>query len=206
MPVSPQLDARPLSHTSIVPASSADEPSLLLPHDPALHSFDFDQLQRYPFDAVASVDVLEHTAREGGRFFVAECLGVARGGLVLTCLNGVDVVVAAEQLAAKAYQFRHGRPHPCLSEHDQCGLPQSEEVLSLLQEIGYPHTVFDNAPLDIWLPMMILSENLLERKALSECQHRLNQLFFASERNGESVPYRKVYIVAKEGLEDGGWK
>src|SRR5438093_6691447 len=54
--------------------------------------------------------------------------------------------------------------------------------------------------------MMILSENLLERKALSECQHRLNQLFLASERNGESIPYRKVYVIAKEGLEDGGWK
>ena len=286
MPVSPQLDARPLSHTSIVPASSADERSLLLPHDPDLHSLDFDQLQRYSivarlldrllagsssgggkfrtcttplrvleiganvlnllprflnpsrvqiircdverfsddpefvviekdkplpfadesFDAVASLEVLEHIAPEGRRFFIEECLRVARRGLVLTCPNGVDEVVAAEKLAAKAYQFRHGRPHPCLSEHDQCGLPPPEEVLSLLQEIGYPHTVFDNAPLDIWLPMMILSENLLERKALSECQHRLNQLFLASERNGESIPYRKVYIVAKERLEDGGWK
>jgi len=69
----------------------------------------------------------------------------------------VDEVVAAEKLAAEAYQFRHGRPHPCLSEHDQCGLPRPEEVLSLLQDIGYPHAVFDNAPLDVWLPMMILS-------------------------------------------------
>src|SRR5205823_12252928 len=47
MPVSPQLDAKPLSHTSIVPASSADEESLLLPPDSDLHSLDFDQLQRY---------------------------------------------------------------------------------------------------------------------------------------------------------------
>src|SRR5204863_4338054 len=111
-----------------------------------------------------------------------------------------------EKLAAEAYQFRHGRPHPCLSEHDQYGLPRPEEVAGLLQETGYPHVVFDNAPLDVWLPMMILSENLLERKALSECQHRLNQLFFASERNGESIPYRKVFVVTKEGVGDGGLK
>src|SRR5437773_3428647 len=199
MPDSPKLDATPLSHTSIVPASSADEGSLLLPHDPDLHSLDFDQLQRYSivarlldrllagsssslrvlevgtnvlnllprflnpsrvqiircdverfsddpefvviekdkplpfadesFDAVASLEVLEHIAPEGRRFFIEECLRVARRGLVLTCPNGVDEVVAAERLAAEAYQFRHGRPHPCLIEHDQCGLPRPQEVL-----------------------------------------------------------------------------
>src|SRR5207302_159578 len=153
-----------------------------------------------------SLEVLEHIAPEDRRFFIEECLRVARRGLVLTCPNGVDEVVAAERLAADAYRLRHGRPHPYLDEHDSCGLPRTEEVLAVLQEIGYPHAVFDNAPLDVWLPMMILSENLQERKALSECQHRLNQLFLASERNGESIPYRKVYVVAKEGLEDGGWK
>src|SRR5262249_37075102 len=48
--------------------------------------------------------------------------------------------------------------------------------------------------------------NLLERKALSECQHRLNQLIMASERGGGSIPYRNVYVVAKEGMGDGKWK
>jgi len=76
-------------------------------------------------------------------------------------------------------------------------LATPEEVLSLLQDIGYPHAVFDNAPLDVWLPMMILSENLLERKALSECQRRLNQLFFASERTASRSPIARCLSLAK---------
>lgn len=158
------------------------------------------------FDAVASLEVLEHVPLEGRRFFIEECLRVARRGLVLTCPNGVPEVVAAERLAAEAYQFRHSRSHPYLQEHDAWGLPQPEEVMGLLEEMGYPHFVYDNAPLDLWLPMMILSENLSERKALSECQHRLNQVLLASEQKGPSVPYRKVYVVAKQDMEDEGWK
>ncbi|HEV2948661.1 MAG TPA: glycosyltransferase [Gemmataceae bacterium] len=158
------------------------------------------------FDAVAALEVLEHIAPEGRRFFVSECLRVARRGVVLTCPNGVPEVEEAEQLAAEAYQLRHGRPHPSLSEHQKFGLPREEEVLGILREWDYDHIVLDNAPLDAWLPMMILSENLLERKALSECQYRLNQLLLAGRRSGGSVPYRKVYAVAKGDMEDRGWK
>ncbi len=111
------------------------------------------------FDAVAALEVLEHILPEGRRFFVSECLRVGRCGLVLTCPNGVAEVEEAEHLAAEAYESRHGRPHPALSDHRQFGLPREDEVRSLLSEWGFPYYVFDNAPLGAWLPMMILSEN-----------------------------------------------
>jgi glycosyltransferase involved in cell wall biosynthesis len=149
------------------------------------------------FDAVAALEVLEHIPPEGRRFFIDECLRVARRGLVLTCPNGVPHVVDAEKRAAEAYLFRHGRPHPFLGEHQEHGLPREEEVLSLLQESGYPHAVFDNAPLDVWLPMMLLSENLFERKALNQCQYWLNQPLLAANSPSGSIPYRKAYVVAK---------
>jgi GT2 family glycosyltransferase/predicted SAM-dependent methyltransferase len=158
------------------------------------------------FDAVAALEVLEHLPPESRRFFVSECLRVARRGVVLTCPNGVPEVEEAEKLAAEAYELRHGQPHPSLSEHRQFGLPREEEILSILREWDYEHAVLDNAPLNAWLPMMILSENLLERKALSECQYRLNQLLLAGRRSGGSVPYRKVYVVAKHGMEEREWK
>src|SRR5438132_9217603 len=167
------------------------------------------------FDAVASLEVLEHIPSEDRRFFIEECLRVARRGLVLTCPNGAPEVVAAEKLAADAYRFRHGRPHPSLDEHLDYGLPRHEEVRSLLQELGVSHAVFDNAPLDVWLPMMMLSENLFERKALSKCHYRLNQISTAAEPFSGSIPYRKVYVVAKGSakiedreswIEDGGSK
>ncbi len=54
------------------------------------------------FDAVAALEVLEHIPPEARRFFVSECLRVARLGLVLTCPNGVAEVEDAERLAAEA--------------------------------------------------------------------------------------------------------
>jgi glycosyltransferase involved in cell wall biosynthesis/SAM-dependent methyltransferase len=160
------------------------------------------------FDAVATLEVLEHIPPEDRRFFIEECLRVSRRGLVMTCPNGVPEVVAAERLAAEAYRFRHGRPHPSLSEHLDHGIPQEEEVRSLVQELGLPCVVFDNAPLDVWLPIMMISESLFERKALSQCNYRLNQILMAAESSGGSIPYRKVYVVTKEGakIEDREWR
>src|SRR5437870_725144 len=66
MPVSPPLDAKPLSHISIAPASSADEGSLLLPHDPDVHSLDFDQLQRYSIVARLLDRLLAGSSSYGG--------------------------------------------------------------------------------------------------------------------------------------------
>lgn len=149
------------------------------------------------FDAVAALDVLEHIPPESRHDFVRECLRVARRGLVLTCPNGVAEVEEAERLAAQAYEWRHGQPHPSLNEHRQFGLPSEQEVVNLFSEWQVSAAVFDNAPLDSWLPMMILSENLRERKALSECQYRLNQLLPAGEVPSQSIPYRKVYLVSK---------
>jgi glycosyltransferase involved in cell wall biosynthesis len=149
------------------------------------------------FDAVAALEVLEHIPPEGRRFFLSECLRVSRRGLVFTCPNGVPEVLEAERLAAAAYQHRHEKPHPFLSEHQQLGLPRQEEVLAILDELNCPHSVFDNAPLDVWLPMMMLSENLAERKALPECQYDLNKPFLTGERKGGPIPYRKIYVVAK---------
>ena len=68
MPVSPQLDAKPLSHPSILPASSADQESLLLPPDPDLHSLDFDQFQRYSIVARLLDRLLAGSSSGGGKF------------------------------------------------------------------------------------------------------------------------------------------
>jgi glycosyltransferase involved in cell wall biosynthesis len=150
------------------------------------------------FDAVAALEVLEHVPPESRRFFISECLRVARRGFVFTCPNGAPEVEAAEKLAAEAYRIRQGLPHPSLSEHQDCGLPSNEEVPRLLEELGYSYLVFDNTPLDAWLPMMLLAEYLKERKAPRECQNRLNQSLPASELPFGTIPYRKVYIVAKQ--------
>src|SRR5207244_2711223 len=114
-----------------------------------------------------------------------------------SCPNGVPEVVEAEELAAASFLERQGREHPYLREHRKFGLPREEEVRAILREFEYPHAVLDNAPLDIWLPMLLLSENLLERQAVPRPQHYVNESFFRSPRPPRPVPYRKIYVVAK---------
>jgi GT2 family glycosyltransferase/glycosyltransferase involved in cell wall biosynthesis len=179
--------------------------------DPAFVRVDPDQPLPFgneAFDAVVALEVLEHMPAERRHGFLAECLRVARLGAVFSCPNGVPEVVAAEAIAFDSYQARHGSVHPYLEEHRRFGLPRVEEILASLRELDVPHAVFDNAPLETWLPMLLLAENLLERNAPPELQRRLND---APEGGSaaEPIPYRKIFVCAKTfdatpSLEAGG--
>lgn len=149
------------------------------------------------FDAVVALEVLEHLPHDRRRDFTADCLRVARHGAVFSAPNGVPEVIEAEQLAAASFKLRQGREHPYLREHQEFGLPREEEIVAILRELDVAHRVIDNAPLDIWLPMLLLSENLLERQAAHELQQRINDSFFGGLRAGRPIPYRKIYVCAK---------
>jgi GT2 family glycosyltransferase/SAM-dependent methyltransferase len=148
------------------------------------------------FDAVVALEVLEHMPAGRRRRFLAECARVARHGVVLTCPNGVPEVAEAERLVSAAFQQQHGYPHPFLKEHQEFGIPSEPEVVALLRELDCPHAVFDNAPLDVWLTMM-LAEHVGDHQTLNDLQKRLNQPLLQRLRDGRSVSYRKVYVLAK---------
>src|SRR2546426_98436 len=79
-----------------------------------------------------------------------------RHGVIVSCPNGVAEVEDAEAKANEAYRVRHGNDHPWLAEHREFGVPREADVVAMLRELDYPHAVFDNAPLEIWLPMLLL--------------------------------------------------
>jgi GT2 family glycosyltransferase len=148
------------------------------------------------FDAVVALEVLEHLSADRRPSFVADCVRVAQQGAVFSCPDGRPEVLEAEGLAAALYVRRHGRPHPLLSEHQRFGLPSEEEILGILRELDFPHAAFPNAPLDTWLAMLLLSENLTEGQAPAELRVRLNQAL--QDRGPAPSPaYRKVYVCAK---------
>ncbi len=149
------------------------------------------------FDAVVALEVLEHMPRERRRDFLAESLRVARHGGVYSTPHGVPEVIEAEALAAASFLERHGFEHPYLREHREFGLPGEAEIVELLKQLEVPHAVIDNAPLDVWLPMLLLAENLLERQTAAELLQRVNVPFFQGVRAGRPIPYRKIYVVAK---------
>lgn len=149
------------------------------------------------FDALVALEVLEHMPAHRRRPFLADCLRVARHGAVFSCPDGSPEVVAAEALAAASFLERQGREHPYLREHHEFGLPREQEIRDILREFDFPHAVIDNSPLDVWLPMLLLSENLLERQAAVRLQRAVNKSLFQGRRPPGAVPYRKIYVVAK---------
>jgi GT2 family glycosyltransferase len=169
-----------------------DDPDfLLLPQDQPLPVAD------ESFDAVVALDVLAQLPAERRRPFLADCLRVARHGAIFTSPHGAPEVCEAESLAAAAYQQRQGQPHPVLSRHQEVGLPTSAEIQAVLRDLDCPHAVHDNAPVDAWLAMFLLSENLQERQALTEVQDLLSRPFLKGLLAGGAVPYRKIYVCAK---------
>jgi SAM-dependent methyltransferase len=83
------------------------------------------------FDAVTSVDVLEHIERDRRPLHLAEALRVARNRMVLCCPLGTDRHIAAERDLADWYAGLSGERHPFLDEHLERGLPTESELRAL---------------------------------------------------------------------------
>jgi hypothetical protein len=83
------------------------------------------------FDAVTSLEVLEHIPRERRRTHVEELVRVARAQVVVCCPLGTPQHVKAErELAAR-------RSHPFLEDHLTKGLPTEEELRDLVAGLPF---------------------------------------------------------------------
>jgi hypothetical protein len=88
------------------------------------------------FDAVTSLDVLEHVSPDARSSHVAELARVAATAVVLSCPLGTEEHVRAEQDLARWYRGVTGRSHRFLDEHLANGLPNERELLHLADETG----------------------------------------------------------------------
>jgi GT2 family glycosyltransferase len=152
------------------------------------------------FDAVVSLEVLEHIPAVGRRFFLRECLRVSKRGCVWTCPNGEADVANAERVASAAFEQRNGKPHPFLSEHAEFGLPREDEIRGHLSVLDVPHAVWHQTPADVWLASIALGEPLAEsgapawvREALRDCLAKVDR----TSTGPRPACYRKAYVAAK---------
>lgn len=93
------------------------------------------------FDAVVSLDVLEHVERESRALHVAELARVAAGRIVLCCPLGTPEHVDAERELAGWYRETTGGPHRFLEEHIERGLPTVAEIEELASAAGLEATL-----------------------------------------------------------------
>lgn len=80
------------------------------------------------FDAVVSLDTLEHIPRANRQNFIGECLRVARKGVIIAAPYGSAAHRQNEAELCK-YLEQAGRPNRWLAEHVQHGIPTPDEVL-----------------------------------------------------------------------------
>jgi len=84
------------------------------------------------FDAVTSIDVLEHLPRDERQTHLVELVRVARGRVVVCCPLGTPEHVEAERALAERYRHRF------LEEHIANGLPTEAELRAVTEGLGPP--------------------------------------------------------------------
>jgi hypothetical protein len=88
------------------------------------------------FDAVTSLDVLEHVPPADRSAHIRELARVARELVVLCTPLGTAEHAAAERALAEEYERTAGRPHPFLAEHVEHGLATEAELFELASSAG----------------------------------------------------------------------
>ncbi len=88
------------------------------------------------FQAVISIDTLEHLPKHQRLAFLRECLRVSRATLLVAAPYGSEAHVACEKRLGHLYRALHGRSHTFLEEHVRYGLPTAEELERLVGDLG----------------------------------------------------------------------
>lgn len=171
---------------------------VLIPRDPPMPFADGQ------FHAVVALEVLEHLPRARRQTFLADCLRVAQRAAVFSCPIGTPEAVAAEAVARSAFHWRRGIDHPFLAEHAEFGLPAPGEIEAILDELGINYFARDDAPLEQWLPMLLLSETVKELLPGDDWQRRLNEAWVRGHLpDVGGACYRKIFVCDKSPRRAG---
>lgn len=109
-----------------VVAANVDEPADVLLDAAVLPFADVS------FDAVLSMDVLEHVEPQFRQMHIEELIRVTRGPVLVATPFGTDEHRAVEEDLRAWYRARAGRSHTFLDEHLAFGLIDAEAVASLV--------------------------------------------------------------------------
>jgi SAM-dependent methyltransferase len=116
---------------AVVTSANVEEPATLLITGSRL------PIPDNSFDAVTSLDVLEHLAHDARQTHLEELIRVARRRIVVSCPLGTADHVGAEAELAEWYARTTGRRHRFLDEHLARGLPTEAELRELASRLPF---------------------------------------------------------------------
>ena len=167
----------------------------------------FDGLQiPYPddaFDAVVSLDVLEHIERDSRAPHLSELARVAARRVILCCPLGTPEHVEAERELAAWYRQTTGSPHRFLEEHLERGLPTESEIEELAAAAGLVATLHFHGDFRRANDLFRLSTRLRQHptpKSLLACATARLDLRRDRELASDSGPWtNRVFVVTETG-------
>ncbi len=111
---------------------------------------DLKQFQDSSFDIVLSSDVLEHIPYDKRDNFLKETNRVAKLASFHCFPNNTAFVRQAEKRCNEYYKFLYKEEHPWLIEHIENGLPNKDEICSLLDKNNIAYTYFEHGDILLW--------------------------------------------------------
>lgn len=88
------------------------------------------------FDAVISLDTLEHIPESHRNHFISECLRVTNQHVIIAAPYGSEAHVAYELRLDELFKDVHGHYHPWLHEHVVNGLPKPEALSEFKEQLA----------------------------------------------------------------------
>ncbi|MCR4277979.1 MAG: class I SAM-dependent methyltransferase [Candidatus Berkelbacteria bacterium] len=151
------------------------------------------------FDAVVSMDVLEHVSDEKKPDFLQECYRVARELVIIAAPFESVETTQAETIANDFFHSQHERNHPWLIEHFEQNKPTSELMESEVKKFGCPYIQFESNHLQAWLKLILtnfVSEALVDPTGVRAINQFYNENLL---RLGDfTAPgYRHFYVLYK---------
>ncbi len=151
------------------------------------------------FDAVVSMDVLEHISDERKANFLQECYRVAKDLVIIAAPFELPETDQAERLANEFYRSLHDRDHPWLSEHFQQNKPKKEVIKKEIDQFGCSYIKFESNYLPDWLKIILvnfLPASLVDPVAVRDLNHFYNENLFSLD-DFKEPGYRWFYVLYK---------
>lgn len=151
------------------------------------------------FDAVVSMDVLEHVGDDKKVAFIQECYRVAKDLVVIAGPFESPETTQAEKSANDFFRSLHGREHPWLIEHFEQNKPTKKLMEAQIKILGCPYLEFESNHLPAWLKLLLVNfipETLVDFKKVQDLNRFYNENF--SNLNDFGAPgYRHFYLLYK---------
>lgn len=156
------------------------------------------------FDAVVSIDTLEHLPQDQRELFIDELSRVARGAVVVCGPFDNPAVEEAERALRDFNETQLDRHDRFLNEHAEYELPSASMAGTRLEDNGFHVMGLPNGYLPRWLAMQFVQSLFSLSPEMNDAKARLNAIYNANFYNADNQTpaYRIAVIGTSRPLED----